>query len=92
MVLSISSAAFRCAAASMRTPFSVSLSVVLLHDTINGMEIHPLLRSPETFRRTHHLCRSNRAEVAKPQRETETEDRSVRHQYGAYGEKQRAKF
>lgn len=37
------------------------------------------------------LYRSNRAEGAKPQRETETEDRSVRPQYGADGEKQRAK-
>jgi hypothetical protein len=42
-------------------------------------EIHPLLWRHELFGRTHHLCRSNRAEGAKPKRETETEDGSVRH-------------
>jgi hypothetical protein len=41
--------------------------------------IHPLIWRPEIFGRTHHLCRSNRAEGAKPQRETGTEDGSVRH-------------
>jgi hypothetical protein len=38
------------------------------------------------------LCRSSRVEVAKPQRETESEDGSVRHPYGADSEKQRARI
>ena len=41
--------------------------------------IHPLLWRPEIVGRTHHLCRSNRAEGAEPQREKETEDGSVRY-------------
>jgi hypothetical protein len=41
--------------------------------------IHPLLWRPEIVGQTHHLCRSSRAEGAKPQREMETEDGSVRH-------------
>jgi len=53
--------------------------------------IHPLLWRPEIGGRTHHVCRSNRAEVGKPQGETETEDGSGRHQQGAYVEKQRAR-
>jgi hypothetical protein len=42
-------------------------------------DIHPLVWRPETFGLAHQLCRSNRAEVAKPKRDTETEDESVRH-------------
>ena len=52
--------------------------------------IHSLVWRTEIFGLTHHLCKSNRAEGAKPQRETVTEDGPVRHHYGAYGEKQRA--
>ena len=54
--------------------------------------IHPLLWKTRNSRWNPSivLCRSNRAEVTKQQREAETEDGSVRHQYGAYGEKQRA--
>jgi hypothetical protein len=75
----------------MRNPFSVSLSVVLLHDTINGMEIHPLLRSPETFRLTHQLFINNRAEVAqcRERRKLRTDQTGIKK--GAYDEKQRAK-
>jgi hypothetical protein len=41
MVLSISSAAFRCASASMRNPSSCSKSALLLYDTIHGIGIRP---------------------------------------------------
>src|ERR1700686_5058726 len=43
-------------------------------------EIHPLVGRPELVGRTHHVCRSNRTEGAKPQWETETEGGSVRPQ------------
>jgi hypothetical protein len=42
-------------------------------------EIHPLMWRPVIFRLSRQLFISNQAEVAKPKKETETEDRSVRH-------------
>ena len=42
-------------------------------------EMHPRLWRPETCGLTHHLFRSNRAEVAKPKRDAETDEESVRH-------------
>ena len=54
--------------------------------------IHLLVWRPDIVGRTHHMCRSTRAEGAKPQRERETEDGSVRHQAGVWGEKERVRF
>src|SRR5437868_8406667 len=65
MVLSISSAALRCASASMRNPSSCSTSVLLLYDTINGIEIHPPLWRPGPFGLTPYLFRRNRADVTR---------------------------
>src|SRR5260221_13265918 len=65
MVLSISSAAFRCASASMRNPSSFSKSVLLLYDTINGIEIHPPLWRPGPCGLTPSLFRRNRADVTR---------------------------
>ncbi len=63
MVLSISSAAFRCASARMRNPSSFSKSALLLYDIINGIEIHPPLWRPGPFGLTPYLFKRNRADV-----------------------------
>ena len=73
-------------------PLACCHALLLCKRRVDRSGIHPLVWRPEIFELTHHVCRSNRAEGAKPQRETETEDGSVRHHYGADGEKQRARF
>lgn len=51
-----------------------------LHEGIT----HPLVWRPEAFGLTHQVCISNRSEVAKPKRDTETEDISVKRHRGTW--------